>query len=234
MLNAKPYARLGAVFIALSAVLTLTACVQSKPSIIAYDAKLLRVQGPAGSFAERLSLFVLPRDGDGDADFGSIDLVHEESGLSWQITVENAMVSIKGKDRWIGTNAISGPGDGQLPSGQYLITYSDLAGNETIRAIELIPAKFPPRAPVTFRIEGSNWVVERNPDCGDFVRTWIFLLDGKSGILQSWRVPDGTGNKTVGTIESLQMMAMQAVSVQCYTENITGSAGVLLTPVDLR
>ncbi|HNY21049.1 MAG TPA: hypothetical protein PKO22_02755 [Treponemataceae bacterium] len=233
MRSLNTFARLGAIAFACCAAF-LSGCVQAKPSIIACDAKLLRVQGPAGTFAERLSLFVLPRDDDGDADFGSIDLVHGESGLTWSINIENAMVSIKGKDRWIGTNAISGPGDGQLPSGSYTVTYNDLAGNETIRAIELIPPRFPARAPVTFRVNGSNWVVEKNPDCGDFVRTWLFLLDGKSGVLQSWKVPDGTGQQTEGSIESLQMMAMQAVAVQCYTENIAGTAGVLLTPVDLR
>jgi len=208
-------------------------CVQGKPQILSTDVKLLRVQGPAGLFAERLSLFVLATDSDGPADYRSIALTEDDSGLSWTVGPESAMVTMKGKDRWIGTNAIAWAGDGSFPEGSYSIVFTDLAGNESLKTFELARPSFPETAPVRFYTEDTKWYLERNSTRGDFTREWLFLLDGQSRILQTWKVPEGD-SRAEGTIESLQMMALQAVSVQCYAENASGTAGVLLTPVDLR
>jgi hypothetical protein len=221
--------------VALLIVLTfLPGCTQGKPLILSTDVKLLRVQGPAGLFSERLSLFVLEKDADGPEDFGSITLTQKATGLAWTITSAELMVTTKGQDRWIGSNALAASGDAPFPSGQYTVTLSDLAGNENIQSVMIARPQFPDTAPVKFSVADGNWVLERNPSAGEFRQTWFFLLDGQSRVLQSWKVPDSEGPTVSGSLESLQMMAMQAVSVQCYTENTSATAGVLLIPVDLR
>ncbi len=219
--------------VALSAVF-LSACTQGKPQILLTDAKILRVQGPAGLFSERLSLFLLEKDADGPGDFGSIALSSDDSGLTWTIGPNDVMTAVKGQDRWIGSNVLASSSDAPFPAGQYTVTLSDLAGNETYTTITLVRPQFPDTAPVKFSIDGDRWIIERNPSAGDFRHTWFFLLDGQARLLQSWKVPDSSSPSVSGSLESLQMMAMQAVSVQCYTENTSATAGVLLIPVDLR
>lgn len=196
--------------------------------------QLVRIQGPAGLFSERLSVFVFFDDSDGTTDFNSITLTHNDTGLTWTILPENTQVRLLGKDRWLGSNSLAGPGEELIPAGSYTLTVSDLAGNEAVKTFEITRPEFPEYAPVSFSIEDGNWTLVRNAATPGFTRTYLFLLSGQSDVLFSWLVPDGTDGQTTGTVASLQSMARKAVQVQCYTANDDGSAGVLLTPVDLQ
>ncbi len=208
-------------------------CAQGKPEIRARSVQLIRVQGPALTFAERLSVFVFFEDSDGDADFSSMAVTHAETGLRWNVPAEASMTRLRGNDRWVGTNNLAGPGDGPLPEGAYTVSVYDLAGNEATATFSLPRPVFPENAPARLTIEGDVWKVERNPASGSFKNTWLFLFNNEQRLVLSWRVP-GEGDVVTGSVASLLEQARDAVSVQCYTENPSGTAGVLLTPVDLE
>jgi hypothetical protein len=209
-------------------------CAQGSPDIRASSVQLLRVQGAAGLFAERLSLFVFFDDSDGTVDYGSISLREEDTGYVWTIRPEDTMVRLRGSDRWYGTNSLAGPGDESFPEGEYTLTVTDLVGNEATKVIDLKRPKFPAAAPVKFSIEGDRWKLSLNPDAGDFTVTWLFLLDDQARLLYSWKVPYGGDTHTEGPVANFRTLAAGTASVQCYTENTAGTAGVLLSPVDIQ
>lgn len=209
-------------------------CSQKKPEIRSMNVQLLRVQGPAGKFAERLSVFVFFTDADGTADFGSMAITHEETGLSWNMPASSCMTRQRGKDLWTGSNSLAGPGDEPLPEGEYSISVFDLAGNETISSFMLSRPAFPDFAPVSFNIAGDQWSLVRNTAVTGFARTWLFLYDDRQNLVYSWLVPDSKDGHAAGTVASLKAFSQNAVSVQCFTENQDGSAGVLLSPVTME
>ncbi len=223
----------GAILSSLAGFFLVVSCAQGKPEIRSQSVQLLRVQGPALVFAERLSVFVFFEDSDGDADFSSIAVTHLETGLRWNLPAESTMTRLRGKDRWVGSNNLAGPGDGPLPEGAYSLAVYDLAGNEAVSTFSVAKPFFPENAPARLTIEGDVWKIERNPASGSFKNTWLFLFNNEQRLVLSWRVPSD-GDVVTGSVAALVDQARDAVSVQCYTENPSGTAGVLLTPVDLE
>lgn len=209
-------------------------CSRSAPVYRSSQIQLVKVQSPDGSFAERLSVFVFFDDDDGPADFGSITVTHTDSGLFWKILPDESAVRLRGKDRWTGSNNLAGPGNGPFPEGEYTLSVTDLAGNEAVNPFILTRPDFPDRAPTAFSISGGNWEVSRNDAKSAFNRIFILLYDGESRLLYSWRLPDSKEPKTKGSVASLISLARDAVTARCYTENDSGTAGVLLTPVNIR
>lgn len=208
-------------------------CAQGKPEIGGQSVQLLRVQGPAGHFDERLSVFVLFSDTDGASDFASIRIEHTDTSLFWELTPDTVLVRLRGKDRWTGSNNLAGPGNGPLPEGSYTITVTDLAGNESVAPFVLSKQVFPSAAPVQLVIEGDRWILTRNPDADGFTRSYLFLLNNEPRLVYSYRVPDNKP-QVEGKLEEFRSLARDMVSIQAYTENSTGTAGVLLTPVDME
>lgn len=208
-------------------------CAQGKPEIQGQSVQLLRVQGPAGQFDERLSVFVLFSDSDGAGDFASIRIEHTDTSLFWELVPDTVLVRLRGKDRWTGSNNLAGPGNGPLPEGAYTITVMDLAGNESSSPFVLSRQEFPATAPIRFVIDGDRWILTRNPDAGTFTRSYLFLLNNEPRIVYSYRVPDNKP-QVEGKLEEFRALARDMVSIQAYTENSTGTAGVLLTPVDME
>lgn len=209
-------------------------CSSGSPEIRSENVKVLRVEGADGTFSERLSVFVSYDDSDGPADFGYMTVTHDETGLSWTISSEEAEFRQWGKDRWIGSNILAGPAGSVIPTGSYTIVASDLAGNETTAEISVTKQTFPERAPCSFTISGDTWTLERNPDSGGFKRIWILLFNREGLLVNSWKVPESGTRVTTGSVMTFEAIAQNAVTAQCYAENGAGTAGVLLTSVKMR
>lgn len=220
--------------ILLSALSLLLSCSQGSPEVRSTLIQVLRVQEPNLTFTERLSFFVFFDDPDGSSDFGSIVLSHNKTGLTWTITPENSQVRLRGKDRWTGSNKLAGPAGGAIPGGPYTFTLSDLAGNETAYVFNVNRPDFPERSPVAFSIKNNRWTIERNEGDKSFTRVFLLLFDVDSNLLYSWPVPDSSRMHVDGTVDSLRSIARKTMFVRCYAENESGSAGVLLTPVNLQ
>jgi hypothetical protein len=223
-----------AVFLILLFSFLAPSCSSGNPEIRTTRVQVMRVEGSNGAFAERLSVFVFFDDTDGPADFGSIILTHDDSGLTWTISSDEVMVRLRGKDRWAGSNALAGPADAPLPKGEYTIAVQDLAGNEAVTKFTLPTPDFPDRSPYRLSISRSQWKLERNTDAGDFSNVWFLLFDGEDRLVNSWKVPDAGKTAQEGPIQTLSAVAPSAVTAQCYIENKAGTAGVLLTPLSLR
>ena len=209
-------------------------CSSGSPEIKSESVKVLRVEGADGTFSERLSVFVYYEDSDGPADFGSLTVTHDESGLFWTVGPEQAEVRQRGKDRWIGSNILAGPAGSAIPTGPYTIVASDLAGNESTAEFSVAKPNFPERAPCSFSLSGDTWTLERNPDSGGFKRIWILLFNREGSLVNSWKVPDSGARVTTGSVMTLTAVAQNAVTAQCYAENGAGTAGVLLSSIKMR
>lgn len=218
----------------IAAAFSAVSCADSVPDIRSSDVQILRVQDESGAFAERLSLFVFFDDADGPADFGAITLQHDETGLLWTIRPDQASVRLRGKDRWTGSNSLAGPGGNAFPEGSYTCTVQDLAGNERSARFSLVQPDFPDRAPVSFSVSGSKWLIERHSQSSGFNRIFLLLFDPSGKLLQSWRVPETDGLRSEGTIQNLRSLAKDATTVQCLVQNRSGTAGVLLYPAKIE
>lgn len=213
---------------------SLSSCSQADPLIRSHLVQLLRVQGPTGQFAERLSVFVLFDDDDGTEDLGQITVTNEDTGLFWNINADEAMTRSRGDDLWTGSNDLAGPGDRAIPAGAYTIAVSDLAGNESVTSFRLTRPSFPEFSPYSFSISDGLWKLERNKAQSGFDRVWLFLFDKDMNVLYSWRVTESPDGVTTGSVKQFPSYAPGTAAVQCYCENADGSAGVLLTPVFLE
>ncbi|HNY16196.1 MAG TPA: hypothetical protein PK542_05635 [Treponemataceae bacterium] len=209
-------------------------CSSGSPELRSENVKVLRVEGADGTFSERLSVFVSYEDSDGPADFGYLTVTHDETGLSWTINSDQAEFRQWGKDRWIGSNILAGPAGSAIPTGSYTIVASDLAGNETTAEISVTKQTFPERAPCSFAISGDTWTLERNPDSAGFKRIWILLFNRDGTLVNSWKVPESGTRVTTGSVMTLEAVAQNAVTAQCYAENGAGTAGVLLSSIKMR
>lgn len=212
----------------------LGSCSSGNPEIRGKSVKLLLVEGSKGLFSERLSVFTLYDDDDGPADFGNMTITHEDSGLSWTVDSTLAEVRARGKDRWVGSASLAGPAGARVPVGRYVLTVSDLAGNESSSEFEVGSMEFPERAPCSFSVSGETWTIERNSGAGSFRHLWILLYDRDGKLVNTWKVPESGTRTIAGFVKTLQAVAPTAVVARCYCENDSGKAGVLLTPVDMR
>ena len=202
----------------------ITSCTQGIPEILSLSTQVIKVQQEDLTFTEQLSVFVFFTDSDGTQDFASISLCHNDTGLTWTIDKEDAVVRLRGKDRWIGSSVLVGPGGGAIPSGTYTLVVSDLAGNEAVSIISIIRPVFPEQVPCKFFVENEKWVIERNSEFSGFSKFFLFLLDDSNKLLYSWAVPSSSKNEIDGTLSSLRSLAPKATRVQCLVENASSTA----------
>lgn len=211
----------------------LVSCAQNNPQIHAHHTVRLAVQEPDGSFSERLSLFIHSSDDDGDDDFYAIRFEHQSTGLYWTLDRAGVSVRMRGKDRWLGSASLAGPGGGPIPSGEYRVSVYDLAGKEAVRTIRLGEFRLPEEPPAKIVFTGTDWILQRSENAGPYRRIFLYLFAQNGTLLHSWRVPLNSDGRANGTSASLKSMAREAFTVQCYVEDDTGSAAVLLTPVEI-
>jgi len=211
----------------------LVSCAQSGPVLHAHHTVRLAVQEPDGSFSERLSLFVHSTDEDGEDDFDSLRFEHLETGLFWTVDRASVVVRLRGKDRWLGSASLAGPGGGTMPSGEYRLTVFDLAGKEAIGNIRLGEFRLPKTAPVTFSFTGTDWTLQRSENPGSYRRIFLYLFAQNGALLHAWRVPLSAEGRATGTSASLRTMAQDAFTVQAYIEDDAGTTAVLLTPLEI-
>ncbi len=230
----SPLALLAGALAASVAFFLCPSCSQSSPTINAVTLQALMAETDPDSFEPRLSVFVFWDDGDGARDFSSIRVVSDDTSLKWTIDASNAAVRLRGKDRWVGSSLLAPPLGEAIPAGSYTVTVTDLAGNEATRPVTLPAVAFPERSPARLRVSADQWTLERNSQNGDFTRVFFLLEDDDGKALYSWRVPDNRSTVTTGTVAQLKAMARNATRVRCYVENGSGTAGVLLSPVEME
>ncbi len=237
--------------------LLLPSCSADNPVILRSDARRLWVQDSSGNFAERLSVFVLFKSGSDPENFGSMTVIHDDTGIEWNLTAENAAVisppGKSGDSLWIGSPVFSPvySGDGaSFPEGVYSVCVRDLAGNEEISSFSLESRIFPETSPVSVELEvserkksGSRLFIRSEENSPEFSKITLIFLDKDGNPFYTFPVGSemftgGSAEIPVSVLEEkIQPLGEEVVSgfgsVQCFAGNASGTAGVLLFPVSL-
>ena len=219
--------------------LLLPSCSADNPVILRSDARRLWVQDSSGNFAERLSVFVLFKSGSDPENFGSMTVIHDDTGIEWNLTAENAAVisppGKSGDSLWIGSPVFSPvySGDGaSFPEGVYSVRI------------------FPETSPVSVELEvserkksGSRLFIRSEENSPEFSKITLIFLDKDGNPFYTFPVGSemftgGSAEIPVSVLEEkIQPLGEEVVSgfgsVQCFAGNASGTAGVLLFPVSL-
>ena len=109
--------------------LLLWACRAVPPQIEALEWELTLIEDPrSGGIGERLALFLLVSDEDGEDDPAELFLSHPEQRLYWRLDSGEWERRSREGQEWIGSSGIAF--EGGLPRGEYRILLTDRAGKE--------------------------------------------------------------------------------------------------------
>ena len=86
---------------------------------------------------QKLSIFIVPYDGDGFEDLSILYIIHDELELFWAITSEQWETGEEKGNTWIGSNSIIMPELKDFPKGEYRLILEDLSGDSIEHAIYL-------------------------------------------------------------------------------------------------
>ncbi len=86
---------------------------------------------------QKLSIFIVPYDGDGFEDLSTLYIIHDELELFWALTSEQWEQGEEKGNTWIGSNSIIMPELKDFPKGGYRIVLEDLSGESIEHTIYL-------------------------------------------------------------------------------------------------
>jgi hypothetical protein len=86
---------------------------------------------------QKLSVFIIPFDGDGFEDLSVIYILNDGMELFWAVTSGQWVYGKNREDEWIGTNSIVMPELSDFPMGEYRIILEDLSGESIERSVYL-------------------------------------------------------------------------------------------------
>ncbi len=89
----------------------------------------------SGNIYQKLSVFIIPYDGDGLEDLSILYIIHDESELFWALTSEQWENGEDKGNKWIGTNSIIMPELKDFPKGGYRLVLEDLSGESIEKSI---------------------------------------------------------------------------------------------------
>jgi hypothetical protein len=89
----------------------------------------------SGNIYQKLSVFIIPYDGDGLEDLSILYIIHDESELFWALTSEQWENGEDKGNKWIGTNSIIMPELKDFPKGEYRLVLEDLSGESIEKSI---------------------------------------------------------------------------------------------------
>lgn len=89
----------------------------------------------SGHIYQKLSVFIIPFDGDGMDDLSILYIIHDETELFWALTSEEWENGEDKGNKWIGTNSIIMPELKDFPKGEYRLVLEDLSGESIEKSI---------------------------------------------------------------------------------------------------
>ena len=208
-------------------------CSFKAPSVPEISVKRLQIETETRITAERLSVFLIYLDEDGKDDYNTITVIHQDTGLQWSINRFNAsfFVSEYETDRnkqtrlWIGSDKLTPP-HGRVPQGVYSIIAEDLAGNQTVKTINLtagLPLKPPP---FSFSVSDNKWRITADKNSHYTVYSLILLGADRQPLFV--KKTDGMQKGALeGDLNTFKERYPDARYIQCMAENAEGSAAYL-------
>jgi hypothetical protein len=122
-------------------------CESEPPEITRTMGRLIMVHDLASSsFSEKLSVFVVGSDPDGNDDLSSLYVINDDAQLFWSVDSKSWTTATADGESWIGTNGLSMPETALFPAGEYRVVLQDAGGNTaesifTLQGTEVNPSK---------------------------------------------------------------------------------------------
>lgn len=201
--------------------LTMTlSCSQSSPRISSLSARLV-YRWVSGAPVERLSLFVLGNDDDGQVDLAELYLLNDEAQLYWSMESENWVTTERSGDTWIGAHELAMVGDAPFPRGTYRIVLVDKGGLRTERTFSLDQPNPPSKRFPTLSVSAGRYRVS-----SEYPKNTL-LVYGPSGAALRM-LPLKTAE---GTLSELNL-PKDAKSFALWAEDEGNLTAALTQPVD--
>lgn len=214
--RAGPSARAAA---AAAALLALSACSQAAPRIASVSLRLVQT---GGADNERLSLFVLAEDDDGEGDLDELYLVHDGEQLSWKLTGKDWVQAKRAGRTWYGSHALAAPPGASLPRGEYRVVLADKGGSRAERRAYLdVPVRVDRPFP-RFVVKDGNYRIEST-----YARHQVVAYDAAGKRLRASAPP-----AMAGRVADLGF-GSQAASFALLAEDEAGTLAAFTDPVPL-
>ncbi len=138
------------------------------------------------SFEERLSLFVLSVDEDGNDEIESIFLIQDDEELFWELKEESWEEIPSGGDIWRGASGLTMPPGEAFPRKTYRLLVIDKSGqrSEKIMAVSVKKVSDTPVFPYLVR-EGEGWRIE-----SPYAQHTLRLYDGTDVLLGEIKIEE--------------------------------------------
>lgn len=86
---------------------------------------------------QKLSVFIIPFDGDGFEDLSIFYIINDNLELFWAVTSEEWISGNKNGNKWVGTNSLIMPDLKDFPQGEFRIVLEDLSGESVEKPVYL-------------------------------------------------------------------------------------------------
>jgi hypothetical protein len=108
----------------------LTACSGKPPVISRVMARPILVHDISrDTFSERLSVFLVASDPDGQEDLSDFAVINDDAQLFWSVDNKTWLTAAAEGESWIGTNGLTMPDGAPFPEGTYRVLLSDVGGD---------------------------------------------------------------------------------------------------------
>ena len=139
-----------------------------------------------GDTYQRLSVFLLANDKDGEKDLESMYVINDNDELFWSLPSEKWEKATIHGATWIGSNGLSMPDGRNLPAGMYRVLLEDQSG-QTVETqfyvkkdnVETGNARFP-----SVSVKNDRIVVE-----GDFTDPEVWIYDANDAFVDRQPLP---------------------------------------------
>lgn len=163
----------------LLALVLLAGCSGKPPVLSRVYARVIYIKdAQSGVNSETLGVFLVASDPDGIENLSAFYVINDDAELFWKVDSASWVTSTAEGETWIGSNGITMPGSGSLPSGTYRVVLQD-AGGETVEDTFTVPTRAHSAADATYptarvangkiRISGTSASCE----------VWVYGKDGK-------------------------------------------------------
>jgi hypothetical protein len=178
-----------------------------------------------GTYAARLSVFLVASDPDGADDLASFAVIDDEAELFWSVDSKSWVSASAEGESWIGTNSLVMPDGSPFPAGTYRVLLSDVGG-DTAEDSFTLPSGLPAAADAAYpdvTIKGGT--IKVTTSLSD-VEVWVPSPDGR----QSSRYPVTGPPLDVQSIAAANPSLGKAFSFWVYGSDSRRGFGVMSGP----
>jgi hypothetical protein len=202
-------------FLAILVCLPMLSCGGEAPEILAVDWRMEKRLSKQGNY-ESLSAFANVKDLDGIEDIDSIEIIQDDSGLSWKLSSSTWTRQAEGGDNWIGAANLVMPDYSPLPRGEYRFVAISLSGQRAEKGFSIAGTMDEMEAPNLSFANGEASISSSWPE------TILLAYDGAGSLIGAKNVSGGRLKLTAAFGEALEAKIQ---SVAAYGYNAATHSG---------